>query len=295
MHLHENAKVETALATIGAVLWSIQIIPQIIKSYRTKDTHGLSGLLMLLWAIASLFLGSYIVAERLSIPLQIQPQIFGFFAGVSWCQCLHYTTGYSALKSCLFFLGYLVIFAGFETGSIYALRVSISVRLGTVCWADAASPLHQKGVADGTTAPELAYGYIAAALLAGALLPQYFEIYKLKEVRGISLTFMAVDILGGVFSFLSLFFRAKLDVAAFVSYFAVVILDGIVVILAFILNPIAKRRREREARLDEEAQQEPSPGAFESAIQDSKPQVDVPLASVTNEKKSRDVPLVIPQ
>jgi hypothetical protein len=47
--------------------------------------------------------------------------------------------------------------------------------------------------------------------------PQYWEIYRLKEVVGISLTFMAVDILGGIFSFLSLFFRDSLDVAAFVS------------------------------------------------------------------------------
>jgi hypothetical protein len=92
--------------------------------------------------------------------------------------------------------------------------------------------------------------------------PQYWEIYKLKEVVGISLVFMAVDIGGGVFSFLSLFFRPKLDYAAFVSinldvrqiwlisqvsYALVVLLDGIVVILAFILNPIAKRRRAREA------------------------------------------------
>ena len=95
-------------------------------------------------------------------------------------------------------------------------------------------------------------------MLAGALLPQYWEIYKLKKVVGISLIFMAVDILGGVFSLLSLLFRAELDVAACVgsigpavgsqlisgqvSYGLVVVLDGIVVILAFILNPIARRR-----------------------------------------------------
>jgi uncharacterized protein with PQ loop repeat len=43
----ENKAVENALGTIGAVLWTIQIIPQLIKSYRTKDTEGLSALLML--------------------------------------------------------------------------------------------------------------------------------------------------------------------------------------------------------------------------------------------------------
>lgn len=44
---HPNAVAENVCGTIGAVLWSIQIIPQIWKSYRTKDTEGLSTMLML--------------------------------------------------------------------------------------------------------------------------------------------------------------------------------------------------------------------------------------------------------
>jgi hypothetical protein len=62
-------------------------------------------------------------------------------------------------------------------------------------------------------------GIIVSELLESTadVRPQYWEIYRLKEVIGISLVFMAVDIGGGLFSFLSLFFRAKLDYAAFVS------------------------------------------------------------------------------
>ena len=93
-------------------------------------------------------------------------------------------------------MAYCVVFAGFETGSVYAL------------WA---------GQDHETDAPLLFYGYTSAVLLAVALIPQFWYIYKLKEVIGISMAFMAVDILGGVFSFLSLFFRPDLDVAAFVS------------------------------------------------------------------------------
>jgi uncharacterized protein with PQ loop repeat len=44
---HPNAALENVFGTIGAVLWSVQIIPQIWKSYRTKETEGLSTLLML--------------------------------------------------------------------------------------------------------------------------------------------------------------------------------------------------------------------------------------------------------
>lgn len=82
--------------------------------------------------------------------------------------------------------------------------------------------------------------------------PQYWEIYRLKEVVGISLIFMAIDIAGGLFSLLSLVFREEFDIAACVSYTLVVVLDGLVVILAFILNPIARRRRRREAEKDAE-------------------------------------------
>lgn len=60
--------------------------------------------------------------------------------------------------------------------------------------------------------------------------PQYWEIYKLRQVIGISLFFLSVDILGGVFSFLSLFFRADLDIAAFVR-------------IQFLLSPTGKARR----------------------------------------------------
>ncbi|KAL0250353.1 hypothetical protein I308_102526 [Cryptococcus tetragattii IND107] len=224
--MKENYAVENALGTIGAVLWMVQILPQIIKSHREKTTKGLSASLMFIWALASFFLGAYIVAQKLSIPLQVQPQAFGVLAAVSWCQCLHYERGYSLKSVWAIFIAFCCAFAGFEAGSVYAL------------WA---------GQRNGVEWPILMYGYISAVLLAVALLPQYWEIYKYREVIGISLLFMVVDILGGVFSFLSLFFRNHLDIAAFVSYSLVVVLDGIVVILYFILNPIAERRRARQA------------------------------------------------
>lgn len=140
MGFTENAPVENSLATIGAVLWTIQIIPQIVKSYRTKSTKGLSGELMLsvdhasdprqsadfgrIWGVASWFLGAYIVSQRLSIPLQVQPQAFGFLSGLSWVQTLYYSKGYTKKKAGLCLLVFCVLFAGFETGSVYALWVS---------------------------------------------------------------------------------------------------------------------------------------------------------------------------
>ena len=53
--------------------------------------------------------------------------------------------------------------------------------------------------------------------------PQYYEIYKYREVKGISIPFMTIDLLGGVFSDLSLIFKPKFDVIAGVAYSLVVV------------------------------------------------------------------------
>lgn len=74
---------------------------------------------------------------------------------------------------------------------------------------------------------------------------------------------MFVDWLGAVFSLLSLIFKEKFDVVAGITYSLVVVsiflpvcpfvyreslqvLDGIVLLAYFILNPIAKKRRQRQ-------------------------------------------------
>lgn len=67
------------------------------------------------------------------------------------------------------------------------------------------------------------FGVFAAILIATGLLPQYVEIIKRKEVIGISLIFLTVDILGGIFSDLSLVFRDKFDVVAAMSYNLIIV------------------------------------------------------------------------
>lgn len=63
---------------------------------------------------------------------------------------------------------------------------------------------------------------------------------------------MIIDIAGGIFCVLSLAFKAEIDGIATANYAAVVILDGIVLGLALLLNPRAKRRRRAEAEADPE-------------------------------------------
>lgn len=66
------------------------------------------------------------------------------------------------------------------------------------------------------------FGIFSSILLSAALLPQYHEIFKRKEVVGISIAFMLIDILGGIFSDLSLMFKEEFDIIAGVAYSLVV-------------------------------------------------------------------------
>lgn len=184
-----------------------------------------------IWAIACTFQGAYLVSMRSSIPLQIQPQCFGFFGCVSWAQCLYYGNKVPLRRVLLYLALLYAVLAGFEVGSVYAL------------WA---------GERNGVTWPKQMYGWITSALLVAGLMPEYWEIYKHKAVVGISVMFMIVDILGGVFSGVSLFFREELDYTALAQYMLVVFFDGIVVLLVPILNPRAKRRAAKEAAMLEE-------------------------------------------
>ncbi|KLO19084.1 PQ-loop-domain-containing protein [Schizopora paradoxa] len=222
--MRSNPAAENVLGTIGTICWTIQILPQIWKSWREKATEGLSPWLMFLWGVAAVFLAVYNVTQDLNVPLIVQPQIFGTLAFVSWSQCIYYDMR-KPLRYALACLALsLAIFAGFEAGMVFAVKSAVN---------------------KGNHAPVTFFGVATSVVLSAGLLPQYLEIYRLGEVKGISIPFMTVDLLGGVFSALSLVFKSKFDVLAGVAYSLVVVLDAVVVLLALILNPIARRRRAR--------------------------------------------------
>lgn len=95
------------------------------------------------WAVSCYFLGSYIVAQRLSIPLQIQPQAFGVLCAIAWAQCLYYSHKWSKTKAGAALLGYCVVFAGFETGSVYALWVSAQIEFADERRVSGTAPMYR--------------------------------------------------------------------------------------------------------------------------------------------------------
>ncbi|KZT64411.1 hypothetical protein DAEQUDRAFT_678586 [Daedalea quercina L-15889] len=213
-----NSVAENVLGTMGAVCWTIQLVPQIWKSWRAKSTKGLSPWLVALWGISVAFMGVYAIVQDLNIPLILQPQLFGGLCLASWAQCQYYGAGRPRALCVVLYVGALTALAGFQVGMVYAVR-----------------PSYERG--DGRAVET--FGIISSILLSLALFPQYYEI---------SVPFMTIDMLGGVFSDLSLAFKPPPfnDIAA-ISYSLVVFFDGVVLLAAAILNPLAQRRRRRAA------------------------------------------------
>ncbi|KDQ11345.1 hypothetical protein BOTBODRAFT_162876 [Botryobasidium botryosum FD-172 SS1] len=247
-----NSAAENVLATIGTVLWTGQLIPQVWKSYRSKSTDGLSPWLMFIWATSAIFLGIYVIVQNINIPLIVQPQSFGALASLSWAQCLYYEKKVTGRTCVIIYILYLAIFGGFEAGITYAVR----------------------GVKKGNTRPLDFIGVFGGIGIIVGLLPQFWEIYKRREVIGISLIFMTIDTTGGIFNALSLVFKEKFDGIAAMSFIGVAVLDSLVLLCAAILNPRAKRRRAREqAAAGEDAMGDMETGGS-STVEDKSPAAD---------------------
>ncbi|KZT70733.1 hypothetical protein DAEQUDRAFT_764312 [Daedalea quercina L-15889] len=265
-----NKAAENALGTIGTICWTIQMVPQIWKSYREKSTEGLSQSLVFIWGASGVLLGVYAIVQDINIPLIVQPQLFGTLSFLSFAQCQYYGMKRSIWVCVAIYFVCLALLGGLQAGLVYAVR-----------------PSYEHGHPAGVDF----FGIASSVTIAIGLLPQYYEIWKHKEVIGISILFMTVDMLGGVFNDLSLAFKSEFNVIASVTYSLVVVMDGLVILLALILNPLARRRRKRAAVAATEADTEPShtdPGAggegdVELAISESSGPTSHPDERATNQ------------
>ncbi|KAI8595878.1 PQ loop repeat-domain-containing protein [Dissophora ornata] len=116
---------ENVFGMLGIIFWSFQLLPQVFDNYKAKTTKGLSASMFLLWTLAAIGFGSYSIVEELSIPIIIQPHVFGFFSTICYLQCIYYSQKerWSRQKILLAGLVVFLILAGIEAGAIYGTRV----------------------------------------------------------------------------------------------------------------------------------------------------------------------------
>ncbi|KAI1818318.1 PQ loop repeat-domain-containing protein [Poronia punctata] len=214
------------LGTIGTILWSIQLIPQAWTNWRRKDTEGLPGIMMLLWAISGVPFGIYAVVQNFNIPLQVQPHIFMLLCLVNWGQTLLYSNKWPIWRVLLVTTGTAVLFAGIETALILTLR-----------------PVYDAG----NETPMIVVGVVAAIVLALGLLPPYGEAWKRRgRIAGINFLFLTMDSLGALFSLFSLVAQRTFDVLGGVMYIIVIFLE-IGIFASHLIWLFRTRRLRREA------------------------------------------------
>ncbi|KAJ5771181.1 uncharacterized protein N7511_003232 [Penicillium nucicola] len=227
-----NPVAENVLGTLGAVCWSIQLLPQIIINYRGHDTEGLQGSMMLLWASAGVPLGVYNIVEEFNIALRVQPQILTTLSLITWAQCLYYGKKYSIAKCTAAVTSLLLILGGIEVGLVFALRAAKDRGLE---W------------------PLIVMAVLSACLLAAGVLRHYWDIYVHRTVRGISFIFVGIDAAGDLFSLVSVLFGKSIDVLGIIIYgtelvlwIGIFICGGVFNLFPWIKKRSNKRAQERE-------------------------------------------------
>ncbi|QKX63529.1 uncharacterized protein TRUGW13939_10700 [Talaromyces rugulosus] len=189
------------LGTIGTVFWCVQLVPQIWHNWRHKKTDGLPQSMMLLWAVSAIPFGVYMILQDVNIPLQIQPQLFGFFGFISWGQILYYNHNFSKFKASALVVILVLLCGGIEAMFILTLRIPYS-----------------KGI----TWPDLIFGIIASIMLALGFLPVYLEMWKRRgRVVGFNWVFLSIDTLGALFSLFALAAQGTFDILGGVLYVVV--------------------------------------------------------------------------
>ncbi|KAF9362827.1 hypothetical protein BGX34_005429 [Mortierella sp. NVP85] len=210
---------ENVFGMLGIIFWSLQLLPQVIDNYKAKSTEGLSYSMFFIWVLCALGFGSYSIAENLSIPIILQPQIFGSLSALCYLQCLYYgkRTRWSLKKTVIGGILMFIAMAGIEVAAVYATK---------------AGEHHQ---VQGTTE---AAGIIPIILLAMGFVPQYVDIYREKSVVGVSMAFIVADAMGAVFSIISLCFRDTFDLLATLNYVVVLICDLIIFVFYIYYNKL---------------------------------------------------------
>lgn len=193
----ENLSIANAFGILGAVCWSVQLIPQIIINYRRQNATGLQPTMMMLWAWAGVPLGVYNVVSNLNIALQIQPQLLTVLSLITWIQCYYYEHKWSIWKSLAVVLPIVAAMGAIEVGLVFAL---------------------QTGLRRESDWPVKLMAVLAALFLALGVLRHYYDIYVHRSVRGISFLFVGIDALGDLTSIISVVFEPELDILGLAIY-----------------------------------------------------------------------------
>ncbi|KAJ1805447.1 hypothetical protein LPJ75_005309, partial [Coemansia sp. RSA 2598] len=205
-----NKAANSAFAWLGLVFWSFQLAPQgkyPWQNGRRKSTEGVSIAMLYLWFAGNMFYGAYALADNLYFGLIIQPQLFALFTLINILQVFWYRYRLGPSKVALACFALCAAYAGLHVAMWKAIEVAID--------------------RDQSSAVEF-MGVLPAVLIALGFFPEFYVCVKEQSVE-MSNVFIAFDIMGGVFSTVSLAFDHTFDYIASITYLIVVLLDLVLV------------------------------------------------------------------
>lgn len=193
------------LGTIGTVCWCVQILPQIWHNWRRKNTDGLPGTMLMLWASCAVPFGVYAIVQKFSLALQLQPQCFGGLTLIAWGQTLYYGNKWRAWTAAAATISMVVVFAALEAILIVTLRIP-----------------YYKGV----EWPMMMMAILASVMQCLGLVMPYFELAKRQgRVIGIDFWFLLIDYSGAFFSLMALVAQHTFDVLGGSMYIVAMTLE----------------------------------------------------------------------
>ena len=212
----------TLSVKIAAVFfWSFQLAPQAYTNWKAQSTEGLSSIMVLCWTLGSLATAIYCIGFNVGgveSPIFIaQPNLFMLFSIICWSQCIvhsyqSYTIGIASG------VGLLVISLIIEVvGGYYMLQ-------------------------NPTKSSKIVLGCLTLIFFAIGYIPQFKQIYDERRVSGLSLIFLAFDMLGAALSIVSLAIDDSNFNPITASGYIVVLVCDMGIVLLYWLLPIAFER-----------------------------------------------------
>ncbi|KAJ2163969.1 hypothetical protein GGH19_001009 [Coemansia sp. RSA 1807] len=179
------------------------------QNFCRKSTEGVSVVMLYFWFAGNMFYGAYAVADKLYFGLIIQPQIFAFFTLLNILQVYWYAYKWSLTKTCSAGAILCIAYAGLHIGFWKA---------------------EERAIANHNDGAVTFLGVLPAIVIAAGFFPEFYVCVKEQSVE-MSNFFIMLDIMGGVFSTISLAFDHTFDYVASITYLIVVLLDIVLVIM----------------------------------------------------------------
>ncbi|KAF2439749.1 hypothetical protein P171DRAFT_369166, partial [Karstenula rhodostoma CBS 690.94] len=178
---------------------------RIWHNWRRKNTDGLPGTMLMLWASCAVPFGVYAVVQASFLALQLQPQCFGGLTLIAWGQTLYYGNKWRAWTAAAATVGMVVAFAASEAILILTLRIP-----------------YYKGV----EWPMMMMAILASVMQCLGLVMPYFELAKRQgRVIGIDFWFLLIDYSGAFFSLMALVAQHTFDVLGGSMYIVAMTLE----------------------------------------------------------------------